>query len=136
MAFALDTTQTSIVYTRPAVTRAPAAPEGSGQRTGEPFFSEQAEPFALAQIVVYPDALGTAAAPRVVAIARTDGIRLGRLDMLGQVVEYATEADFAAVYLLGYRASGSSLPPTTVDFLATTLAEPHRWQKIQNAKES
>jgi hypothetical protein len=136
MPFALDTSQRSIVYTRPAITRAPTDAEGAGQRTGEPFQNEQAEPFSLAQIVVYPDAAGTAAAPRVAAVSRTDGIALGRLDMLGQVTEFATEADFAAIYLKDFRASGSSTPPTTVDFLASTLAEMFRWQKTENAKET
>lgn len=136
MAFSLDTTQRSIVYTRPAITRTPSAAEGAGQRAGEPAFNEFAEPFALAQIVVYPDALGTAASPKVVAVARTDGAQLGRLDMMGQALPYATEADFAGVYLKDYRAPGASTAPTTVDYLASTLSPEWRWQKTENAKET
>lgn len=136
MAFALDTTQRSIVYTRPVVTRAPTPAEGAGQRACEPFYNEFAEPFSLAEIVVYPDALGTAASPKVVAVARTDGVQFGRLDMMGQVLPYATEGDFAGVYLKDYRAPGATVAPTTIDYLASTLAPEWRWQKTENAKET
>lgn len=136
MAYQIDTTQRSIVYTRPAITRAPTNAEGAGQRVGEPYYNEFAEPFSLAAIVVYPDAAGTVASPKVVAVARTDGAQFGRLDMMGQALPYATEADFAAVYLKDYRAPGASTAPTTVDYLASTLSPEWRWQKTENAKET
>ncbi len=137
MTYELDTSQRSVVYMRPAITRIPSPAEGAGvMRAGVPFYNENAAPLAVARIIVYPDAAGTLASPRVVLVMRNDGLKLGRFDMLGQTRKIATEAEFAAEFFTGYIQPGSDppVPPTKVDFIATVLEPCWRWQRTENAK--